>query len=101
MVFALASKIFGSANDRAIKKLARHVEPINALEEKYKAMSDSDLQAQTQVFKSRLAEGATEDDIMHDAFAVVRETARRVLGERHYDVQLIGGVCLHQGALPR
>lgn len=99
MVFALASKIFGSANDRAIKKLARHVEPINALEEKYKAMSDSDLQAQTQVFKSRLAEGATEDDIMHDAFAVVRETARRVLGERHYDVQLIGGVCLHQGRI--
>lgn len=99
MVFALASKIFGSANDRTIKKLSRHVDPINALEEKYQAMSDAELQAQTQIFKTRLAEGATEDDIMHDAFAVVRETARRVLGERHYDVQLIGGICLHQGRI--
>jgi preprotein translocase subunit SecA len=99
MVFALASKIFGSANERTIKKLARHVEPINALEEKYKAMSDSELQAQTQIFKTRLSEGASEDDIMYDAFAVVREAARRILGERHYDVQLIGGVCLHQGRI--
>ena len=99
MVFALASKIFGSANERTIKKLSRHVDPINALEEKYAAMSDSELQGQTQVFKSRLSEGASEDDIMYEAFAVVREAAKRVLGQRHYDVQLIGGVCLHQGRI--
>ncbi|MFN3700427.1 MAG: preprotein translocase subunit SecA [Alphaproteobacteria bacterium] len=98
-VFKLASKIFGSSNERIVKSLSKHVEPINALEPYYEAMSNTELQAQTSVLREKLKNGATEDDIMHDAFAVVREAAKRTLGQRHYDVQLIGGAALHMGKI--
>jgi len=99
MIFKLASKIFGSSNDRSLKSLSKHVPAINALEPKFSAMSDDELRGMTAEFKNRLAAGATEDDILHEAFAVVREGAKRVLGQRPYDVQLIGGIALHQGKI--
>ncbi len=95
----LASKLFGSSNDRAIKALQQHVEPINALETTYEAMSDTEIKEQTDVLRKRIQNGETLDDIMHDAFAVVRESAKRSLGQRHYDEQLLGGICLHQGKI--
>ncbi|MBI2234781.1 MAG: preprotein translocase subunit SecA [Micavibrio aeruginosavorus] len=99
MLLALAQKIFGSSNDRALKSIFRHVDPINALEPKYAAMSDDELRGMTDTFRRQLANGATLDSILHDAFAVVREAARRTLGQRHYDVQLVGGITLHQGKI--
>ncbi|MDH5722805.1 MAG: preprotein translocase subunit SecA [Alphaproteobacteria bacterium] len=99
MVLGLATKIFGSSNDRALKKLRNHIEPINALESTYQKMKDSELKEQTNIFRERLEKGESLDDIMHEAFAVVRESAKRSLGQRHYDVQLIGGICLHQGSI--
>ncbi len=95
----LATKIFGSSNERVLKSLYRHIEPINALEEKYQAMSDSKLANQTVLFRERLEKGETLDDIMHETFAVVREAAKRTLGQRHFDVQMVGGVVLHQGKI--
>ncbi len=91
------TKIFGSSNDRILKQLGKHIEPINALEPQYESMSDEELKNQTNILRKRLEDGATLDDILHDAFAVVREGAKRTLGQRHYDVQLIGGLVLHQG----
>ena len=98
-LLAFAQKLFGSSNSRALKLLERNVEPINALEAQYEAMSDTELQGQTDVLRERLKAGETLDHIMHDAFAVVREAAKRTLGQRHYDVQLLGGICLHQGKI--
>jgi len=99
MVLKFATKIFGSSNDRTLKQVQKHVEPINALEPTYEAMSDEELQSQTGVFRARLDNGETLDDIMHEAFAVVREASKRTLGLRPYDVQLIGGIVLHQGRI--
>ena len=99
MLLALAQKIFGSSNERTLRSTYRHVEAINALEPKYQAMSDTELQGMTAAFRERLAKGETEDDIMHDAYAVVREAAKRTLGQRHFDVQLVGGISLHQGRI--
>ncbi len=99
MVLGLATKLFGSSNDRALKKLKSHIGPINALEETYQKMSDAELQEQTNVFRQRIEKGESLDNLMHDAFAVVREAAKRTLGQRHYDVQLIGGICLHEGKI--
>jgi len=99
MLLALAQKIFGSSNDRTLKSIYRHVEPINALEKKYEVLSDTDLQAMTGEFRQRLENGAPLDSLMHDAFAVVREAAKRTLGQRHFDVQLVGGITLHQGRI--
>jgi preprotein translocase subunit SecA len=99
MFLKLLSRIFGSSNEREVKKLQRYIPLINALEEQYAALSDSELQAQTRLFKERLASGETLDDIMHEAFAVVREASKRVLGMRPFDVQLIGGLVLHQGRI--
>lgn len=99
MLLQLATKIFGSSNERALKNISRHVEPINALESKFEKMSDDEIRAQTDKFRERLKNGETEDDIMHEAFAVVREAAKRTLGQRHYDVQIIGGIVLHQGKI--
>ena len=99
MVLGLASKIFGSSNDRLIKKLSKSIPDINALEDKYTSLSDDDLRAQTDVLRARLKDGESLDDIQSDAFAVVREGALRSLGQRHYDVQLIGGVTLHKGMI--
>ena len=99
MFLKLATRMLGSSNDRVLKKLMKEIEPINALEPKYEAMSDDELKAQTAIFKKRLEDGETVDDLLYDAFAVVREAAKRILGERHYDVQLAGGIVLHRGLI--
>ena len=95
----IAKKIFGSRNDRLIKAMSREVEKINALEPQIEALSDQELQAKTAEFKERLAQGTSLDDLLVEAFAVVREASKRVLGMRHFDVQLIGGMVLHQGKI--
>ena len=92
-------KIFGTYSERQVKKLIPTVDKIEALADKYKAMSDSELRGMTAVLKERLANGETLDDILPDAFATVRETADRVLGKRPFRVQLIGGIILHQGRI--
>src|SRR5690554_3961846 len=91
------TKVFGDPQLRTLKALQKRVKAINDLEAKYKKMSDKDLRAQTEVLKERLngKKKETLDDILPDAFAVTREASRRVLGQRHYDVQLIGGMALH------
>jgi preprotein translocase subunit SecA len=99
MFAAIAKKIFGSANDRRLKTYAGKVQAINALEPELEKLSDEDLRARTDAFRAQLAEGKTLDDILVPAFATVREAARRVLGQRHFDVQLIGGMVLHEGAI--
>jgi preprotein translocase subunit SecA len=91
--------LFGSRNERLIKRMRRTVEAINALEPSLRELSDSDLAAQTGKLRARIAEGATLDDLLSEAFAVVREAGRRVLNMRHFDVQLIGGMVLHQGRI--
>ncbi|MDD3586457.1 MAG: SEC-C metal-binding domain-containing protein [Thermoguttaceae bacterium] len=93
------TSIFGSSNARFLKKIQPRVGAINALEPKYREMSDEQLREQTEVFRRRIAAGETLDDILNEAFAVCREASRRVTGLRHYDVQLIGGIVLHGGAI--
>jgi preprotein translocase subunit SecA len=93
----IAQKIFGSANERKLKGFFKRVAEINALEEKYQPMSDEELRSQTALFKDRLEKGETLEDILEEAFAVVREAAKRTLGQRHFDVQLVGGMVLHYG----
>lgn len=93
----IASKLFGSSNDREIKKFQPQVEAINALESEMEALSDDALKAKTQEFRKQLEEGKTVDDLLIPAFAVVREASKRTLGMRHFDVQLIGGMILHGG----
>ena len=93
----IASKLFGSSNDREIKKFQPQVEAINALEPEMEALSDDALKAKTQEFRKQLEEGKTVDDLLVPAFAVVREASKRTLGMRHFDVQLIGGMILHGG----
>jgi preprotein translocase subunit SecA len=92
-------KIFGTANERAVRRVQPNVEAINALEERMKKLSDAELQAKTAEFKQKLANGASLDDILVEAFAACREASRRVLKMRHYDVQLIGGMVLHSPRL--
>jgi preprotein translocase subunit SecA len=94
---ALAKQFFGSANERKIKPLWAVVAKINALEPRFQALSDDELKAMTPAFRERLAAGETVDDLLPEAFAVVREAAKRTLGQRHFDVQLIGGMILHDG----
>ena len=89
----LFEKIFGTYSDRALKQIKPIVEQINKLEPTMKAKSDIELKEMTNIFKDRLSKGETLDDLLPEAFAVVREAAWRVLGQRHYDVQLIGGKC--------
>ncbi|MBL4801538.1 MAG: preprotein translocase subunit SecA [Emcibacter sp.] len=95
----LAKKVFGTANSRYIKSLQPQINAINALEEDISKLSDEDLKAKTEEFRKRLKEGATLDSLLVEAFATVREAATRALGQRHYDVQLIGGIVLHQGKI--
>jgi len=95
----IASKIFGTNNDRKVVKYKPRVEDINALEAEVAALSDADLKARTAQFKAELAAGKTLDDILVPAFATVREAAKRTLGQRHFDVQLIGGMALHEGRI--
>jgi len=99
MVQVLLKKIFGSKNDREIKRMAGIVERINALEPDIQQLSDDALKGKTDEFRSRIAAGETLDDILPEAFATVREVSRRVLGMRHFDVQLIGGIVLHEGKI--
>ena len=95
----LFDKLFGSYSDRELKRITPIVDKIEKLEARYQAMSDSELQAQTAIFKDRLANGEDLDDILPDAFAAVREAAWRVLGMKPFRVQLIGGIVLHQGRI--
>src|SRR5689334_4007762 len=97
MIGALARKFFGSANDRRIKGYQGRIDAINALESELEALTDEQLKARTEEFRKELAEGKTLDDILVPAFATVREAAKRTLGQRHFDVQLIGGMVLHEG----
>jgi preprotein translocase subunit SecA len=97
MIGALARKFFGSANDRRVKGYQPRVNAINELEPEIAALSDEALKARTEEFRKELAEGKTLDDLLVPAFATVREAAKRTLGQRHFDVQLIGGMVLHEG----
>jgi preprotein translocase subunit SecA len=99
MIGAVARKIFGSSNDRRIRTYRPRVDEINALEKELETLSDDALRARTGEFKKQLAEGATLDDILVPAFATVREAGKRTLGQRHFDVQLIGGMVLHEGRI--
>jgi len=99
MFGALAKRLFGSANDRYIKGLGQTVDAINALEPELEALSDDDLRARTVDFRQRVAEGVKLDDLLPEAFATVREAAKRTLGQRHFDVQLIGAIVLHRGLI--
>jgi preprotein translocase subunit SecA len=99
MVAKLLRKIFGSRNERLVKRMHKAVAQINALETDYEALSDEELQAKTAQFRERLEKGESLDDLLPEAFATVREAGKRVLKMRHYDVQLIGGMVLHQGKI--
>lgn len=99
MFQAIAKSLFGSSNDRYVKSLGKIVDQINALEPQIQALSDDELKAQTDKFRRQLDEGATLDDVLPEAFATVREASVRVLGMRHFDVQLIGGIVLHRGEI--
>ncbi len=96
---SLLKKLIGSRNDRILKQYRRQVAQINALEPAIAALSDEDLTAKTSVFRQRIAEGATLDDLLPEAFAVVREGSKRVFGMRHFDVQLLGAIALHNGKI--
>ncbi|WP_084222207.1 preprotein translocase subunit SecA [Thermodesulfobacterium hydrogeniphilum] len=99
MIAKVLSKIIGTKNERELKKLKPIVQRINDLEPEIKKLSDDELARKTVEFKEKLGRGATLDDILPEAFAVVREAARRILGMRHFDVQLMGGIVLHQGKI--
>ena len=99
MIGALAKRLFGSANDRYVAGLKRYVDAIGALEPELEALSDEELRARTTKFRARLEQGETLDDLLVEAFATVREAAKRTLGQRHFDVQLIGGIVLHRGMI--
>ena len=96
---SLITKLFGTRSQRELKAIEPLVSKIEGLEEEYKALTDAQLQAKTPEFKQRLSNGETLDDILPEAFAACREAAWRVLGMRHYRVQLIGGIILHQGRI--
>ena len=98
-MLGIARKIFGTENDRKLKKLRPIVEMINGLEKEYEALSNSSLKSKTTEFKKRVQNGEKLDDLLPEAFATVREAAKRTLGQRHYDVQLIGGITLHTGEI--
>ncbi|HAN57067.1 MAG TPA: preprotein translocase subunit SecA, partial [Betaproteobacteria bacterium] len=97
MISSLLKKVFGSRNDRLVKQYTAKVKAINVLEPAMQQLSDADLRAKTDAFKARFQQGETLDQLLPEAFAVMREAAHRVLGLRHYDVQLIGGMVLHDG----
>jgi len=99
MIGAVARKLFGSANERRIRSYQPRVAQINALEKELEGLSDEQLRARTNEFKKQVAEGASLDDILVSAFATCREAAKRTLGQRHFDVQLMGGIILHEGKI--
>ena len=98
-MLALARKLFGSSNERKVKAMRARVAAINALEPRFQALSDTELKAKTGEYRGRLAKGETLDDLLEEAFATVREASKRVLGMRHFDVQLVGGMVLHRGGI--
>ncbi|MFN3878412.1 MAG: preprotein translocase subunit SecA [Brevundimonas sp.] len=98
-MLGFAKKLFGSSNDRKVKAFQDHAQRINALEPKFAALSDDELRMMTDAFRDRVANGETLDKILPEAFAVVREASKRVLGQRQYDVQLAGGMILHEGGI--
>ncbi|WP_462381554.1 preprotein translocase subunit SecA [Pseudomonas sp. Marseille-QA0892] len=99
MFAPLLKKLFGSKNEREVKRMARAVQAVNVLEEQMVALSDEQLRAKTEEFKARFAKGESLDKLLPEAFAVVREAGKRVMGMRHFDVQLIGGMALHEGKI--
>lgn len=98
-MLGLVKKIFGDINERDVKRLMKTVDYINTLEPKFEALSDDELKGKTAEFRERIGKGETLDDILPEAFATVRETSKRVLSKRHYDVQLVGGMALHEGKI--
>ena len=98
-MFGFLKKIFGDNNEKEIKRMMEYVEKINELEPRLEGLSDASLVAKTAYFKERIENGESLEDILPEAFAVVREASRRVLGMRHFDVQLLGGICLHEGKI--
>ncbi|WP_168123418.1 preprotein translocase subunit SecA [Paenibacillus sp. HB172176] len=98
-MLGLVKKIFGDANEREVKRLMRTVEEINGMESKFVALSDEELRAKTDEFKARIEKGEELDDLLPEAFATVREASKRTLGMRHFDVQLLGGMVLHEGTI--
>jgi preprotein translocase subunit SecA len=99
MLGGIAKAIFGSSNDRYVKSIMKIVDKINALEDQVSVMDDERLKGQTQIFRDRLTAGETLDDILPEAFATVREASKRVMGMRHFDVQMVGGIVLHRGEI--
>ncbi|MEK9961113.1 MAG: preprotein translocase subunit SecA, partial [Rhodobiaceae bacterium] len=99
MFGSLAKNLFGSGADRATRQFTSQVAAINALEEEIAALSDADLAESVTTLRARLGDGGTLDDLLPEAFARVREAAKRALGQRHYDVQLMGGIALHKGQI--
>ena len=99
MLNFLSKKFFGSSNDRLLKKIFPLVQQTNDLEEKYQKLTDDDLIKKTHEFKEQIKKGMKADDLLPHAFANVREAAKRSLGQRHYDVQIIGGIVLHKGMI--
>src|SRR5579885_1696970 len=99
MLNSALTRVFGSRNERVLRQLSRQVARINALEPDMQKLDDAALRAKTDEFRQRVAEGESLDKLLPEAFAVVREASRRVLGLRHYDVQLIGGMVLHMGKI--
>lgn len=98
-MLGLVKKIFGDTNERDVKRLMKTVDVINKMEPEFTALSDAQLQGKTEEFRSRIEKGATLDELLPEAFATVREASKRVLNKRHYDVQLIGGIALHEGRI--
>ena len=99
MFAALAKKIFGSANDRRVKGYEPRIKQINALEAEISKLSDAELAGRTAKFREELKNGKSLEDVLIPAFATVREAAKRTLGQRHFDVQLVGGLVLHEGGI--
>ena len=99
MLGGIAKALFGSSNDRYVKSIMKIVDKINALEDQISVMDDERLKGQTQIFRDRLTAGETLDDILPEAFATVREASKRVMGMRHFDVQMVGGIVLHRGEI--
>jgi preprotein translocase subunit SecA len=93
------TKIFGSRNERMLKQFRKNVALSNALEDSLKGLSDEQLKAKTEAFKAQVAQGSSLDDLLVEAFAVVREASKRVMKMRHFDVQMVGGIALHQGKI--
>ncbi len=99
MLEGLAKKLFGSANERLVRGFAKDIGKINAYEEAFEKLSDDELRAKTDAFRQRLKDGESENHLLHEAFALVREASKRTLGMRHFDVQLVGGMVLHRGMI--